>query len=49
MSVQQFAASLLFGMLSILLPLVVFISSVAVCVYVARKWIDRSSPNQREQ
>jgi hypothetical protein len=47
-SVQQFAASLVFGILSILLPLVVFISSVAACVYVARKWIDRSSPKQRE-
>jgi hypothetical protein len=47
-SVQQFAASILFGILSILLPLVGFISSVAACVYVARKWIDRSSPNERE-
>ena len=40
-SLEQFAASLLFGLLSILLPLVIFISLVAACVYVARRWIDR--------
>ncbi|MEO5741603.1 MAG: hypothetical protein ABIS29_13515 [Vicinamibacterales bacterium] len=43
MSVGQFAASLLFGLLSILLPLVIFISMVAACVYIARWWIDRKS------
>ena len=43
MSVGQFAASLVLGLLSILLPLVIFISMVAACVYVARWWIDRKS------
>jgi len=42
-SVGQFAASLALGFLSILLPLVIFISMVAACVYVARWWIDRKS------
>jgi hypothetical protein len=42
-SVGQFAASLVLGFLSILLPLVIFISMVAACVYVARWWIDRKS------
>jgi hypothetical protein len=40
-SLGQFAASLVLGLLSILLPLVIFISMVAACVYVARWWIDR--------
>jgi hypothetical protein len=40
-SVGQFAASLFFGLLSILLPLLIFIAMVAACVYVARRWIDR--------
>jgi len=39
----QFAASLVFGALSILLPLLIVISTVAACVYVARWWIDRKS------
>jgi len=39
----QFAASLVLGALSILLPLLIFISMVAACVYVARWWIDRKS------
>ncbi len=43
MSIGQFAASLVLGLLSILLPLVIFISMVATCVYVARWWIDRKS------
>jgi hypothetical protein len=42
-SAGQFAASLLLGLLSILLPLLAFISMVAACVYVARWWIDRKS------
>jgi hypothetical protein len=42
-SAGQFAASLVFGLLSILLPLVVFIAMVAACVYVARRWLDRKS------
>jgi hypothetical protein len=42
-SAGQFAASLLFGLLSILLPLAVFIAMVAACVYAARWWIDRKS------
>jgi len=37
----QFAASLFFGFLSIVLPLAIVISIVAACVYVARWWIDR--------
>jgi hypothetical protein len=41
-SLGQFAASLLFGFLSILLPLLIVISLVAACVYVARWWNDRS-------
>jgi len=40
-SVGQFAASLVLGFLSILLPLLIFISMVAACVYIARWWIDR--------
>lgn len=43
MNLGQFAASLLFGLLSILLPLAIFISMVAACVYVARRWVDRKS------
>ena len=43
MSVGQFAASLLFGLLSILLPLAVFIATIAACVYIARWWIGRKS------
>jgi hypothetical protein len=42
-SFAQFAASLIFGFLSILLPLVLFIATVAACVCVARWWIDRKS------
>jgi hypothetical protein len=42
-TIGQFAASLVFGFLSILLPLVIFISMVAACVYVARWWLDRKS------
>jgi hypothetical protein len=37
----QFAASLALGFLSIVIPLAIFISMVAACVYVARWWIDR--------
>ena len=40
-SVTEFLASLLFGLLSVLLPLALFISAVAVCVSVARWWINR--------
>jgi hypothetical protein len=42
-SVAQFVASLLLGIFSILLPLLIFISMVAACVYLARWWIDRKS------
>jgi hypothetical protein len=42
-SIGQFAASLVVGFLSILLPLLLFISMVAACVYVARWWNDRKS------
>lgn len=41
MSAGEFAASLLFGILSVILPLLLFIGMVAACVYVARWWIDR--------
>lgn len=41
MSLGQFAASLALGLLSILLPLAIFISMVGVCVYLARRWIER--------
>ena len=40
-SFSQFAASLGLGILSVLLPLAMFIATVAGCVYVARWWIDR--------
>jgi hypothetical protein len=43
MSFGQFAASLLLGLLSVLLPLILFIAAVAALVYIARWWIDRSS------
>ena len=43
MSFAQFAVSLLLGIVSILLPLLIFISMVAACVYVARWWIDRKN------
>jgi hypothetical protein len=42
-SIGQFAVSLLLGILSVLLPVLIFISVVAVCVFIARKWIDRKS------
>jgi hypothetical protein len=42
-SIGQFAASLVVGFLSILIPLLIFISMVAACVYVARWWIGRKS------
>lgn len=40
----QFAASLGLGVLSVLIPLVVFVAIVAGLVYVARWWIDRGRP-----
>ena len=43
MSFGEFAASLLFGVLSVLLPLLIFISAVAVCVYIARWWMNRGA------
>jgi hypothetical protein len=41
MTLGQFAASLLFGILSVLLPLMVFVGLVALLVYVGRWWMDR--------
>lgn len=41
MTLAQFAASLAVGILSVLLPLVLFFSLVAILVYVARWWLDR--------
>lgn len=43
MTLAQFAASLLWGMLSVLLPLLIFISMVAALVYLARRWNNRHS------
>jgi hypothetical protein len=42
-SFGEFAASLLFGLLSVLLPITIFILMVAVCVVVARWWISRGT------
>ncbi len=41
MSPGQFAASLILGILSVLLPLVLFFTLVATLVYIARWWLDR--------
>ena len=43
MSLRQFAALVLEGLLSIVVPLLAFVAMVAVCVYVARWWIRRRS------
>jgi NADH:ubiquinone oxidoreductase subunit H len=40
-SLGEFAASLLLGIFSVLLPLVIFISMVAALVWVARRWTAR--------
>ena len=40
-SVSEFLASLLLGLLSVAMPILLFICAVAVCVYVARWWFDR--------
>jgi hypothetical protein len=37
----QFAATIVLGILSVLVPLALFIGLVAALVYVARWWIDR--------
>jgi len=42
-SFGDFAVSLLLGILSVILPLVMFISAVAACVYIARWWLDRGA------
>ena len=46
MTFGQFAASLGLGILSVLLPLAVFVTLVAGLVYVARWWIDRRAPRE---
>jgi hypothetical protein len=38
-SVEQFAASLGMGLLSVALPLLLFLGLVATLVYIARWWI----------
>ena len=38
---SQFAASLALGILSVIVPLALFIGTVAGCVYVARWWLGR--------
>jgi len=40
-SAGQFATSLLLGILSVLVPLMIFVALVATLVAVARWWIDR--------
>jgi hypothetical protein len=47
MSPREFAASLLVGFLSFVLPLAIFIAMVAVAVYVARWWIARKGSPPR--
>lgn len=47
MTFGQFAATIVLGVLSILLPLVIFICMVAACVSVARWWIDRNGNADR--
>jgi hypothetical protein len=42
-SIGQFAAALLMGLLSVLVPLLLFIAAVAALVYIARRWNDRSN------
>jgi len=41
MTLAQFAVSLAVGILSVVLPLVLFFSLVGLLVYVARCWLDR--------
>jgi len=43
MTLAQFAASLAVGILSVLLPLVLFFSLVAALVYIARWWMGRGT------
>ena len=45
-SLAEFAASLLLGLLSVTVPILLFIAAVALCVYVARWWIDK--PRRRD-
>jgi hypothetical protein len=42
-SFSEFVASLFLGLLSVLVPLALFIAAVAVCVYIARTWLDRKT------
>ncbi len=42
MSFAQFAASLALGIVSVLLPLILFFGLAAALVYIARWWIDRT-------
>jgi uncharacterized membrane protein YhaH (DUF805 family) len=46
MSFGQFAASLLMGLLSVLIPLLVFVVAIAALVYIARRWMDRSNSSR---
>ena len=45
MSFTEFLTSLAFGLLSVLLPLALFIGAVALCVWIARRWTDRKDKN----
>jgi hypothetical protein len=46
MNFGQFASSLLMGLLSVVLPLLLFIGAVAALVYIARWWRDRSNSSR---
>ena len=41
MGLREFIASLLLGLLSVVLPIAIFIGMVAACVSVARWWTDK--------
>ncbi len=47
-SFGEFLASLLLGLLSVAMPLLLFVSAVALCVYVARWWLDRPRRHNHE-
>ena len=47
MTPGQFAASLVLGVLSILIPLLLFIGTVALLVSIARWWIGRRERRSR--
>jgi len=46
MSLGQFAAALLMCVLSVLLPLLLFIAAIAALIYIARRWMDHSNSSR---